>query len=126
MFIHLLYAQDPVDASTMTNDRVVATAAAMIALAGVISGVLALTRHHRTWHTTVALVAGIAGMLVGGFVVATADGGPGTGNGIVGGYAAVAVGLIAIGLTGLARARSHRTVPQRQTSTVRDRPADIP
>ena len=47
-------------------------------------------------------------MLIGGFVVATADGGPGTGNGIVGGYAAVTIGLIATILAGLAWARSRR------------------
>ena len=56
-----------------------------------------------------ALVAGVAGVLVGALVVATADGGPGTGNGIVGGYAALALGLIAALLGGLAFARSRRT-----------------
>ncbi len=47
-------------------------------------------------------------MVVGGLVVATADGGPGTGNGIVGGFAALAIGLIAAILGGLALARSRR------------------
>jgi hypothetical protein len=41
--------------------------------------------------------------------VAAADGGPGTGYGIVGGYVALAVGLVAVVLGGLVVARSRRT-----------------
>jgi hypothetical protein len=41
---------------------------------------------------------------------ATADGGPETGNGVVGGYAALAIGLIAVVLGGLALTRSRHTV----------------
>lgn len=43
------------------------------------------------------------------FVVAAADGGPGTGYGMVGRFMAVVVGLIAIVLGGLALARARRT-----------------
>jgi hypothetical protein len=43
----------------------------------------------------VALAAGVVGAVVGMLVLATADGGPGTGNGVVGGYAGVMFGLIA-------------------------------
>jgi hypothetical protein len=57
----------------------------------------------------VALVAGLAGAVVGGLVVAAAEGGPGTGYGIVGGYLALAVGLIAMVLGGLALVRRRRT-----------------
>ena len=42
--------------------------------------------------------------------VAAADGGPGTGYGIVGGYVALVVGLIAVVLGGLALSRARRTV----------------
>ena len=41
-------------------------------------------------------------MFVGILVLATADGGPGTGNGVVGGYAGVVFGLVAALLGGLA------------------------
>jgi len=43
-------------------------------------------------------------------VVATAEGGPGTGAGIVGGFVAVVVGLAATALGWLALARSRSTV----------------
>ena len=54
-----------------------------------------------------ALVAGLTGMAIGGLVVAAAEGGPGTGYGIVGGFAALVIGLIAtvLGWLGLARSR---------------------
>nr|BFE79161.1 hypothetical protein GCM10020093_017620 [Planobispora longispora] len=43
--------------------------------------------------------------------MAAAEGGPGTGYGIVGGFAALAVGLVAMVLGGLALARSRRIAP---------------
>jgi hypothetical protein len=113
MHVRLLFAASTVGAHTLTTDRIVATAAVVVAVAGAIIGGLALARsagHSRERRSTVALVAGIAGAAVGALVVATADGGPGTGNGIVGGYVAVVVGLVAALLGGLARARSRRTV----------------
>jgi len=58
----------------------------------------------------VALVAGLTGVVIGGLVVAAAEGGPGTGYGIVGGFAALVLGLIATVLGWLALARSRRTV----------------
>ncbi len=100
-----------VDPSTLTGDRVVATAAAVLALTGVVIGGLAVTRTAaRTAGRTsaVAVAAGVLGMVVGGLVVVTADGGPGTGNGIVGGYAALVLGLTAALLGGLARVRTRR------------------
>jgi hypothetical protein len=54
-------------------------------------------------------VAGLAGAVIGALVVAAAEGGPGTGYGIVGGYLALAVGLISMALGGLTLARSRRT-----------------
>jgi hypothetical protein len=54
--------------------------------------------------------AGVAGTLVGILVLAIADGGPGTGNGVVGGYAGVLFGLIAVLLGGLALLRSRHHV----------------
>ncbi|MEV0425758.1 DUF6223 family protein [Micromonospora sp. NPDC050495] len=44
----LLYAASDVGTGTLTTDRVVATVAALTALAGVVLGGLALTRSRRT------------------------------------------------------------------------------
>jgi hypothetical protein len=106
-----------VDAYTLTPGRLVGTVAALVALAGVVIGGLALARSAGRIGTgpgrngaVVALVAGLTGMVLGGLVVAAAEGGPGTGYGIVGGFAALAIGLIATVLGWLALARSRRTV----------------
>jgi hypothetical protein len=107
-----LLAASTVDASTLTGDRIVATAAVVVTLAGAIIGGLALgrpTSRSGKRRSALALIAGATGVLVGGLVVATADGGPGTGNGIVGGYAALVLGLLAALLGGLAIARNRRT-----------------
>ena len=57
----------------------------------------------------VALVLGPIGMIAGAWVVATADGGIGTGNGLGGGLVAMMVGLIGVALGRLALSRSRRT-----------------
>jgi hypothetical protein len=62
-------------------------------------------RGHRGWPPW----WGMSGAVMGGLVVATADGGLGTGNGLGGGIVAMTVGLIGIALGGLALARSRRT-----------------
>jgi len=110
---HTLVQQAAVDAYTLTTGRLVGTVAALLALAGVIIGGLSLARSARRIGTgrrgaIVALVAGLTGMVIGAYVVAAAEGGPGTGYGIVGGFAALAVGLIATVLGWLALARSRR------------------
>ncbi|NGO07791.1 hypothetical protein G5C60_09005 [Streptomyces sp. HC44] len=104
------------DAYTMTGGRLVGTVAALVALAGVVVGGLALARPAgRTGNgngkrrVIVALVAGLTGMVIGALNLAVADGGPGTGNGVVGGAAALVLGLIAMVIGGLALARSRRT-----------------
>jgi hypothetical protein len=112
MINSLLLAVSTVDAGTVTADRVVATAAALIALAGTIVGGRALARSagsNVTSRSFVALTAGVIGTFVGILVLATADGGPGTGNGVVGGFAGVVLGLIAALLGGLALRRSRRS-----------------
>ncbi|MEV7959682.1 DUF6223 family protein [Streptomyces sp. NPDC088141] len=50
-----------------------------------------------------ALVAGLTGMVIGALNLAVADGGPGTGTGVVGGILALLLGLIAVVL-----GRPHR------------------
>jgi hypothetical protein len=104
-----------VDAFTLTPGRLAGTTAALVALAGVVVGGLALARpaarignSNGKRGAIAALVAGLTGMVVGGLVVAAAEGGPGTGYGIVGGFAALVIGLIATVLGWLALARSRR------------------
>lgn len=91
----------------LTAGRLGGTAAALIALAGVVLGVRALRRPTGRG-STLTLIAGVIGLAGGGVVLAVADGGPGTGNGVVGGGAAVVLGLAASGLGGLVRLRAWR------------------
>ena len=56
-----------------------------------------------------ALLTGLIAMVNGGLNLAVATGGPGTGNGVVGGAAALVLGLIATALGGLALAPSRRS-----------------
>ncbi|MFF9126565.1 DUF6223 family protein [Streptomyces sp. NPDC014889] len=96
----------------VTAGRLVGGTAALVALAGVIVGGLALARSvgpggadKRGSRALVAVVAGLFGMIVGALNLAVADGGPGTGNGVVGGALALLLGVIATVLGQLARSR---------------------
>jgi hypothetical protein len=60
------------------------------------------TRGHRG-----LVVLGLIGFVIGGLVVATANGGLGTGNGLGGGVVAMMVGLIGMVLGGSGRSPSH-------------------
>jgi hypothetical protein len=99
-------------AYTLTAGRTWAMVAMLVGTAGAITGGLALANRTgtvtRRRRAVAALVAGSVGTVVGGLVVAAADGGPGTGYGIVGGAMALPVGLAAIVLGGLALARLRR------------------
>ena len=56
-----------------------------------------------------ALLLGLAALLLGVVFLAAADGGPGNGDGVVGSAAAIVLGLVAIGLdrsTAMLRARA--------------------
>ncbi|MEP6986391.1 MAG: DUF6223 family protein [Chloroflexota bacterium] len=59
-----------------------------------------------------ALVAGLIALVNGWLVLAVANGGPGTGHGVVGGAAATVLGLIDVVIGGLALARSRRLISQ--------------
>ena len=100
----------------LTPRRLWATTIAVLALAGVVIGGLALVRSggrigagNGRKGATVALVAGLIAMVNGGLNLAIATGGPGTGNGVVGGAVALVLGLIAMAFGGLALARSRRS-----------------
>ena len=93
----------------LTPRRLWATTVAVLALVGVVIGGRALARPASRFSTAiVALVAGLIAVLNGGLNLAIANGGPGTGNGVVGGAAAFVLGLIALALGGLALARGRR------------------
>lgn len=95
-----------------TARRLWATFVALLALAGVVVGGLALARPAgRFGHAAGrlgAIAAGVIAAVSGGLVVVVADGGPGTGNGVVGGAAALVLGLAAMILGGVALARARR------------------
>src|SRR5262245_55859455 len=99
-----------------TPRRLWATVAALLALAGVVIGGLALRRSagrigpgSGRMGAIMAIVAGSVAAVNGALNLASATGGPGSGNGVVGGAAALVLGLIAMVLGGLALARSGRT-----------------
>jgi hypothetical protein len=96
----------------LTPRRLWATSAALLSLAGVGIGGLALARVSTAsgpLGASLALGVGLIGAINGLLNVAIARGGPGTGNGVVGGAAAFVLGLIAVAAGGLALARSRRT-----------------
>jgi len=100
----------------LTPRRLWATAAAAVALLGVIIGGVALARSAGRFGTPsgrlgaiVALIAGLVAVVNGGLNLAMASGGPGTGNGVVGGAAALVLGLIALTFGALAQGRLRRT-----------------
>jgi Family of unknown function (DUF6223) len=100
----------------LTLRRLWATAAAAVALLGVVIGGVALVRSAGRFGTTsgrlgaiVALIAGLVAVVNGGLNLAMATGGPGTGNGVVGAAAALVLGLIALTFGALAQARLRRT-----------------
>ena len=107
----------------LTPRRLWASAAAVVALVGVVTGGLALIRPASRFGSAsgplgavVALGAGLIAVVNGGLNVAVATGGPGTGNGVVGGAAAFVLGLIALAIGGLALSRSRRSVDQLKVS----------
>src|SRR5689334_3692964 len=74
----------------LTPRRLWATTVAMLALAGVVIGGLALARPDSRFGASsgrlgiVAVVAGLIAAVNGGLNLAVANGGPGSGNGVVG------------------------------------------
>jgi hypothetical protein len=115
MAAYVLAQSADVGAYTLTAARLWATAAALVGLVGAIIGGLALARSVRRIgnggrkRAVVALVAGLIAMVGGAVNLAVADGGPGTGNGVVGGALALVLGLLGLVLGGLVVARSRRT-----------------
>ncbi|XVV07394.1 DUF6223 family protein [Actinosynnema sp. CA-248983] len=99
------------DPYAFTAGRTWSLVGAGLGLVGVVIGALALVRRGR-W-ASIAVGAGVVGVGIGTWVVSAAEGGPGTGYGIVGGYIALVIGVVAIALGGLAVARSGRVATTR-------------
>jgi len=109
-------------AYTLTAGRLWSLVAAALGLVGVAIGGLARTRvlggnKSQRRNALLAMLSGLAGSVIGGIVVAVADGGPGSGSGIVGGYLALPIGLLAMALGARAMNQARRTdAPVRTTS----------
>ena len=108
----------------LTPRRLWATAAALLALAGVVIGGLNLARAASRIGTVssrrgaiAALAAGVIASINGGLNLAVANGGPGSGNGVIGGAVALILGLVATTLGGLALTRSGRTTSGPECTT---------
>ena len=94
----------------LTSRRLWALLADLLALVGVIVGGLALVRPaSRRLGALAGLAAGLIAGVNGGLVLAVATGGPGSGNGVIGGAGALVLGVVAMALGGLALVRSRRT-----------------
>ncbi|WP_194836710.1 DUF6223 family protein [Nocardia sp. XZ_19_369] len=105
---HAMVQPDVAGLTVLSSGRLGAIVAALVGLTGVIIGGLVLTRRIRSG-ALVALLAGLIAMALGGFVVATSDGGLGTGNGLGGAFVALLIGLLSSILGGLGLIRSRRT-----------------
>jgi len=107
----------------LTPRRIWATVAMALGFAGVIAGSMALLRAARRIGNRVrngailALVAGALAVINGGLNLTVATGGPGSGNGVIGGAAAFVLGLAGIAMGGLTLSRSRRTVQQSEQVT---------
>lgn len=96
-----------------TTRRLWATTASVLALISVIGGLAMLRSAHRFGTAArigviVALTAGVVAVINGALVLAVANGGLGSGNGVVGGAVALVLGLIGMIIGGLALSRSRR------------------
>ncbi|MGW0481780.1 DUF6223 family protein [Nonomuraea sp. NPDC003214] len=100
-----------VDTFLGTPQRVWASVAALVSLAGVIAGLPAPRSARRSGggrrRAVAALVLGLTGGLNGAANLAVADGGLGTGNGVFGGAVALTLGLAGAALGGLALRRGQ-------------------
>ena len=115
MLNHSLTALPTVASITiMGSGRLGPTITALIGLAAAGLGARTVARSRRPAeritardHRRTVLLLGLTAVLLGALFLAAADGGPGTGNGVVGSAAAIVLGFVAIGLDGLAAMRAR-------------------
>ena len=96
-----------------TTRRLWATTASVLGLISVVIGGLAMVRSASFGTAArlgmiLALAAGLVAVINGALVLAVANGGLGSGNGVVGGAVALVLGLIGMITGGLALSRSRR------------------
>jgi hypothetical protein len=101
------------------QDRGPSIAADLVALLGVAAGILAMARRRGRFGggsgadgrigSMVAMGAGLVGIVIAAWALAIADGGPGTGNGVVGSAFAIVLGVVAVVLGWRARSGVSRT-----------------
>ncbi|WP_063060978.1 DUF6223 family protein [Nocardia sienata] len=99
------------EASGLTAGRFWSLVGVAVALVGVVVGTRALLRRTGRRSAVAALAAGMAGLVLGGLVVLAAEGGPGTGYGIVGGFLASLIGLVAAVVGAFALRRIQPSLP---------------
>jgi len=116
---HIALTTPPTTAAItiMGSGRLGPTITALLGLAAAVLGARAFVRARRPDdrlssdardHRPTILVLGTSAVLLGGLFLASADGGPGTGNGVAGSAAAIVLGFVAIGLDRFAAMhRSH-------------------
>ena len=93
-------------AVSVPGGRVGPTIAALVGIAAVVIGWRTFRRHGRfSSRPTIVVGIGVATVVSGLTLLLLADGGPGTGNGVVGSAAAVTLGLVTTLLGALARTR---------------------
>ena len=97
-----------------TTRRLWATTASVLALISVVMGGFAMVRSASFGTAArlgmiLALAAGLVAVINGALVLAVANGGLGSGNGVVGGAVALVLGLIGMIIGGLALSRCRRT-----------------
>ena len=98
-----------IDAIGLGSGRLVPTVAAVVGLAGVIVGAIALGRNSNGRGGAIAAgVAGLISLIVGGLHAAISAGGFGTGNGLAGAIVAIVLGLIGVVLAALAVTRGRQ------------------
>lgn len=96
-------------AVSVPGGRLGPTIAALVGLAAAALGWATFRRHARlSSRPTTVIGIGAGSVAAGVAFLVLADGGPGTGNGVVGSIAAVTLGLVAIALGALTRARRER------------------
>ena len=96
----------PFVAVSVPGGRVGPTIAALVGLAAVVIGWRTFRRHDRFTSRPATVVGiGVATVVAGVAFLVLADGGRGTGNGVVGSGAAITLGLAAILLGAFARTR---------------------
>ncbi|WP_344075932.1 DUF6223 family protein, partial [Nocardiopsis metallicus] len=92
----------------VTFGRAGTLVAALVGLAGAAVGGLSLAMPSRAG-AFAALAAGLVSAALGGLFAYIAEGGPGSGSGVVGAYVAIVVGLVAAVLGCLVLLRARHT-----------------